>query len=156
MKTMKKALFMLFMLLAICLPSGAQITTSRLSFKDILEGKVIPQAQMHETFVRGDKLKRLRLDSFHCVRFNTDTSTLEAVEKIIRQDIASSSSAETEVDGGVLVYAFVDLPESLFGKKRYLGYQVKPIGSDFSVTILYLTGDTTAWELKKIIDKRNN
>lgn len=147
---MKKTLAFMAAILMMCTSASAQKSTERLTYKDILEGRVVPQTEMSETYVRGDKLKSMRLDTFHCVRFDTDADRLATLETIIRQTAAESTGAEMNTEGGLLTYAFITFPESLFGKRKYLGYQVKDAGGSYSVTLLYITGNATKAELKTI------
>lgn len=147
---MKKSLASIAAILVLCISASAQKTSGRLTYKDILEGRVVPQKEMTETYVRGDRLKSIRLDTFHCVRFDADAEILNTVETIIRQEAAASSGTEMNTDGGILTYAFISLPESLLGKKKYIGYQVKDANGVYAVTLLYITGEATKKELKTI------
>lgn len=147
---MKKALVFLAAILVMCSHAYAQKALDRMTYKDILEGRVVPQKDMIETYVRGDELKPMRLDTFHCVRFEANPETLVTVETILRREADQSRGAEMKTEGGILTYAFITLPESLLGKRKYIGYQVKDAGGLYSITLLYITGNATKEELKTI------
>ena len=151
---MNKRIICLCAMLTLCLSAFSQEGASRLTFKDIFEGRVVPKKEMNQTFVRGDKLKRLNLDSFNCIRFEADEQRLDQVEEIVRRTVDNSPGAETEFDGERLVYAFVILPKSPTGKNRYLGYQIAQDEETYLVTMLYLTGDASLRELKRKLERR--
>lgn len=123
------------------------------SVDDIFNGKVVPKREMKRTHVQGDRLAALRLIEFSSVQFSANEQRLALISSIIVKTADMHNDKEIESEGNILTYAFITLSPSEEGYNRYIGYSAKKKEKDYSITVLYFTGQASAEELKKKLAK---
>ena len=117
----------------------------------VFEGKVVPKTRMVETFVKGEHLKDYGLSLFRSVRMDVDDADLERISTLILADAPDAVSKETEVEHNRLRYALIAF-EPDPGDRCFLCFQSKPSNEQgtTSVIVVYMEGDTTLTELKRL------
>lgn len=145
---MKKT-FILFTLLFL-LPLAAY-SQERLRSNAVFEGRIVPKDRLVETFVKGDYLKDYGLSLFRSVRMDVEDAELERISALVLRDAADAASKETEVDHNRLRYALIAL-EPDPGSRCFLCFQSRPSaeGDATSVIVIYMEGDTTLTNLKRM------
>ena len=149
---MKKTLIIFALLLA--LPTAA-LAQDRLHASAVFEGKVVPKDRMVETIVKGEYIKDYGLTLFRSVRMDVNDTELERISSLILADSADALSKETEIAHNRLSYALIALsPEK--SDRCFLCFQSKPSsnGLDTSVIVVYMEGDTTLTELKRLFTSK--
>lgn len=149
---MEKKLILFTLLLLLPLAAMSQ---DRLRSSAVFDGKVVPKDRMVETIVKGDYLKDYGLSMFRSVRIDVDDIELERISSLILADSADALSKETEIAHNHLRYALIALPSDQ-SCKSFLCFQSKPSsnGLDTSVIVVYMEGDTTLTELKRLFTSK--
>ena len=145
---MKKTLILFTLLLLLPIAAFSQ---ERLRSNAVFEGEIVPKARLVETLVKGDHLKDYGLSLFRSVRMDVDDTDLERISALVLADAADAASKETEVEHNRLRYALIAL-EPYPGNRCFLCFQSRPSaeGDDTSVIVVYMEGDTTLTNLKKM------
>lgn len=147
---MKKILTSFLFLLVLNVTASAQ---RDLRCYPVFQGKVVPGKQMVVTEVRGSSMAAYKLDYYRGLSFQVDEALTRQVAALVEADADNAAVKETEKVGDLLTYALVQ-PASTGKMNRYLCYQVRKVGDEWKVTILYLEGSATLDELRKVFDKQ--
>lgn len=121
-----------------------------LEVNKLFEGHLFDKARCVETHVQGRRLAPYRLDLFRSLRLTPTAHELSAIEAYIRKDAALAEEKETELRHGRMVYALLQLPHSLVGHRRYVGFLKAGSQPDAPITIVYMEGRADMNELKKL------
>ena len=145
---MKKTLILFTLLLLLPIAAFSQ---ERLRSNAVFEGRIVPKDRLVETFVKGDYLKDYGLSLFRSVRMDVDDAELERISTLVLRDAADAASKETEVEHNRLRYALIAL-EPDPGNRCFLCFQSRPSaeGDATSVIVIYMEGDTTLTNLKRM------
>lgn len=149
MSIMKRLKTILIILALGALPTLAQ---KNLKIDRVFEHNYIERHKATEVMVQGRELKPYNLTLFRSVTFN-DGQTLSAqVEQWVETDSREAYDKEVGRVKGHLYYGFFCLPAHK-GKLRYLFYRnaaLQPDGRDKSLSVVYMEGNATLEELKKM------
>ncbi|MBO6045200.1 MAG: hypothetical protein J6P69_05050 [Bacteroidales bacterium] len=145
---MEKKLILFTLLLLLPLAAMSQ---DRLRSSAVFEGKVVPKDRMVETIVKGDYLKDYGLSLFRSVRMDVDDEDLGSISALILEDASDAASKGTEIDHNRLSYALIAFEPDSDGR-YFLCFQSKPSSEEgtTSVIVVYMEGDTTLTNLKKM------
>lgn len=147
---MRKIVVSLLILFLLAFTATAQ---RGLKCNPVFAGKVVPAKQMVVTEVHGSSMAAYKLDYYRGVSFQVDETLAHKVAALVEQDADVASVKETEKVGDFLTYALVQ-PSSSGNMNRYLCYQARRIGKTWKITLLYLEGEATLDDLKKIFEKQ--
>lgn len=147
---MRKIFITLLALLMFAATASAQ---RGLKCYPVFAGKVVPRKQMVVTEVYGSSMAAYKLDYYRGISSQVDEALAQRVAALVEQDANEADVKETEKVGELLTYALVQ-PKSSGKMNRYLCYQARMIGEEWKITLLYLEGEATLDDLKKMFDKQ--
>lgn len=107
-----------------------------------------------EVAIKGEKLKRYRLNVFRSLTIKNDPKDFERIEKLVEADEKNAVSKETGRIGERLYYGFYCFSPHK-GKLRYVFYRnssLREVESN-EMTLVYIEGNVTMDELKKMFKK---
>ena len=131
-------------------PAGAQ---AGLQIDSLFSGAFVPAAKVTESVVSGKELKPYNLDYFRSMRFLASQQEIGRVVAWIESDALTALNKEMDSEEGELTYALLSFPADK-GKHRYVGFQIKEAAGNRFVTVVYLSGKATAFDLKVIFKHR--
>ena len=107
-----------------------------------------------EVVVKGNQLKRYKLEVFRSLTVKNDPKDFERIEKLVEQDEKNAISKETGRIGERLYYAFYCFPSEK-NHYRYLFYRNSSLRKTEpdELTLIYMEGNVTMDELKKMFKK---
>lgn len=154
----------LFTLIAMLFPLATKAQKG-LHVADIFDGDIVSKTYMVENIIRGEQLSRYKLSYFRSIKFKATAEERRRIEALVNEDIRQSASLEQErqgipaqKDGTVpITYAMMTFPLSQEGdakQRRFLCYQCSPVRQEFAVTLVYMQGQATLDELRKIFKKK--
>lgn len=107
-----------------------------------------------EVVVKGNQLKRYKLEVFRSLTVKNDPKDFERIEKLVEEDEKNAISKETGRIGERLYYAFYCFPSEK-NHYRYLFYRNSSLRKTEpdELTLIYMEGNVTMDELKKMFKK---
>ena len=149
---MKKiSLLLLLLLLPLCIRAQ-----DRLKSGPVFDGSVIPKDRMIETYVKGGSIKDYGLTLFRSVRFEADDAEFQKISSLVLADVSAAFNKETEIEKGRLRCALMSFsPAQQNGEFLCFQARTEADGS-CSVILVYMQGNTTLAELKKIFSKTSS
>lgn len=146
---MKRLNIILSILVLTILPTLAQ---NELKISRLFDRDYINRYKATEVLVQGRELKYYNLTLFRCVTFEDGEPMVGQIEQWIETDCRETYDKEVGRIKGQLYYGFFCLPAHK-GKLRYLFYRnaaLQPDGRDKSLSVVYMEGNATLEELKKM------
>ena len=141
---MKKIPILLLLLLPLCAWSQDRLKTG-----PVFEGSVVSKERMIETLVKGGSIREYGLSVFRSVRFDVDEPEFQTVSSLVLDDAATALNKETEIDRGKLRYALTAKRDA-----EFLCFQSRTNDDgSCSVILVYMQGNTTLADLKKMFKK---
>ena len=147
---MKKIILLLS---AILLFGGRAFAQKDLTSWDIFRGKIIPVREMVKTEVKGGGITSYKLTYYLGINASVTTEEALQLSAMVEADTEEALTSEAEKTGDLLTYALVE-PKAKGKDHRYLCWQARPDGGRWKVTLLYLEGQATVEELKKMFEKQ--
>ncbi len=105
------------------------------------------------TLVTGKPLKTYQLDEYRGLTLNYDPEKTKMIEDAVKADARIAEDKEISYRKGALYYAFLTLPPTKEGKKRYLFYLNQKLAKGDKVILIYMSGKASAQTIKKMIKK---
>lgn len=151
MKRMILALWALFAVIQLSAQSGYGINP-------VFDGKLIPSSRIKETYISGTQLAPYKLREFRSVKLMATPAEMSRIQALLLEDGKGAEDRQTEYTGGVLTYALFRFRTTVRSTRyempaegnKYLCLQVFPKGDRYDVTLVYMSGDATLDELKKL------
>ena len=138
----------LLLLLMLSLPMVLRAQTG-LGINSLFQGKIVPQERMVETRVRGRSISAYGLSFYRSVRAEVSRQELLRIEGLYKIDAKEAMEQETKKKSDSWCNSLIALPAK-GGKGRFLSFQYKRKGSQYSLTVVYLEGSATT-----IVDLRS-
>ena len=113
---------------------------------ELFDGSYKRKSNAIEVVIKGEKLKRYRLNVFRSLTIKNDPKDFERIEKLMEADEKNAVSKETG-----RIYCF----PAYKGQLRYVFYRnssLREVESN-EVTLVYIEGNVTMDELKKMFKK---
>jgi len=129
----------LLLLLMLSLPMVLH-AQSGLSINLLFQGKVVPQERMVETRVRGRSISAYGLSFYRSVRAEVSRQELLRIEGLYKNDTKEALEQETKRKSDSWCNSLIALPAKGSGG-RFLSFQYKRKGSQYSLTVVYLEGN---------------
>ena len=129
----------LLLLLMLSLPMVLH-AQSGLSINLLFQGKVVPQERMVETRVRGRSISAYGLSFYRSVRAEVSRQELLRIEGLYKNDTKEALEQETKKKSDAWCNSLIALPAKGSGG-RFLSFQYKRKGSQYSLTVVYLEGN---------------
>lgn len=129
----------LLLLLMLSLPMVLH-AQSGLSINLLFQGKVVPQERMVETRVRGRSISAYGLSFYRSVRAEVSRQELLRIEGLYKNDTKEALEQETKKKSDSWCNSLIALPAKGSGG-RFLSFQYKRKGSQYSLTVVYLEGN---------------
>ena len=126
----------------------------KLRIGQLFEGSYKRKSNAIEVTVKGESLKRYRLELFRSLTVKNDPKDFERIEKLVETDGKDAVSKETGRIGERLYYAFYCFSPHK-GQLRYVFYRnssLREIESN-ELTLVYIEGNVTMDELKEMFKK---
>jgi len=131
----------LLLLLMLSLPMVLRAQTG-LGINSLFQGKIVPQERMVETRVRGRSISAYGLSFYRSVRAEVSRQELMRIEGLYKIDAKEAMEQETKKKSDSWCNSLIALPAK-GGKGRFLSFQYKRKGSQYSLTVVYLEGSAT-------------
>lgn len=113
---------------------------SGLSINLLFQGKVVPQERMVETRVRGRSISAYGLSFYRSVRAEVSRQELLRIEGLYKNDTKEALEQETKKKSDSWCNSLIALPAK-GSRGRFLSFQYKRKGSQYSLTVVYLEGN---------------
>ena len=131
----------LLLLLMLSLPMVLRAQTG-LGINSLFQGKIVPQERMVETRVRGRSISAYGLSFYRSVRAEVSRQELLRIEGLYKIDAKEAMEQETKKKSDSWCNSLIALPAK-GGKGRFLSFQYKRKGGQYSLTVVYLEGSAT-------------
>ena len=131
----------LLLLLMLSLPMVLRAQTG-LGINSLFQGKIVPQERMVETRVRGRSISAYGLSFYRSVRAEVSRQELRRIEGLYKIDAKEAMEQETKKKSDSWCNSLIALPAK-GGKGRFLSFQYKRKGGQYSLTVVYLEGSAT-------------
>ena len=138
----------LLLLLMLSLPMVLRAQTG-LGINSLFQGKIVPQERMVETRVRGRSISAYGLSFYRSVRAEVSRQELMRIEGelmriegLYKIDAKEAMEQETKKKSDSWCNSLIALPAK-GGKGRFLSFQYKRKGGQYSLTVVYLEGSAT-------------
>ena len=121
---------------------------------ELFDGSYKRKSNAIEVVIKGEKLKRYHLKVFRSLTVKNAPKDFERIEALVEADEKNAVSKETGRIGERLYYGFYCFP-AYKGQLRYVFYRnssLREIESN-EVTLVYIEGNVTMEELKKMFKK---
>lgn len=121
---------------------------------ELFDGSYKRKSNAIEVVIKGEKLKRYRLNVFRSLTIKNDPKDFERIEKLMEADEKNAVSKETGRIGERLYYGFYCFP-AYKGQLRYVFYRnssLREVESN-EVTLVYIEGNVTMDKLKEMFKK---
>lgn len=148
---MKKVFTIIILMLAFVVEAQSQTS---LQIAELFNGSYKRQDNAIEVVVKGNQLKRYKLEVFRSLTIKNDPKDFERIEKLVEQDEKHAISKETGHIGERLYYAFYCFSPQK-GRFRYIFYRNSSLRKTESneLTLIYMEGNVTMDELKVMFKK---
>ena len=148
---MKKVFTITILMLAFVVEAQSQTS---LQIAELFNGSYKRQDNAIEVVVKGNQLKRYKLEVFRSLTIKNDPKDFERIEKLVEQDEKHAISKETGHIGERLYYAFYCFSPQK-GRFRYIFYRNSSLRKTESneLTLIYMEGNVTMDELKVMFKK---
>lgn len=149
--TMARKLMIICILMLVAMKGWAQ---EGLRINDLFDGAYKCNKNAIEVVIKGDQLKRYRLKVFRSLTIKNSPKDFERMERLVVADEKNAVSKETGRIGEKLYYGFYCFPAHK-GNLRYVFYRnssLREVESN-EVTLVYIEGNVTMEELKKMFKK---
>ena len=126
----------------------------RLRIGELFDGSYKRKNNAIEVTVKGETLKRYRLELFRSLTVKNDPKDFGRIEKLVEADGKDAVSKETGRIGERLYYAFYCFPPHN-GRLRYVFYRnssLREVEAN-ELTLVYIEGNVTMDELKEMFKK---
>ena len=156
---MMKRLLLLSVAMTITLALSAQ---SGFGIESVFQGKIVPSTGMNETYIEGSQLAPYKLRTFRSVKFKATEEEYRQIVTLLQKDAEKAEDRQTEYAEGDLIYALfrfqvpVKVSRGILRTEgnKYLCLQADKDGSGYAVTLVYMAGNATLEDLKKIFNKK--
>lgn len=148
---MKKVFTIIILMLAFVMEAQSQ---TNLQIAELFNGSYKRKDNAIEVVVKGNQLKRYKLEVFRSLTIKNDPKDFERIEKLVEQDEKHAISKETGHIGERLYYAFYCFSPQK-GRFRYIFYRNSSLRKTESneLTLIYMEGNVTMDELKVMFKK---
>ena len=148
---MKKVFTIIILMLAFVVEAQSQTS---LQIAELFNGSYKRKDNAIEVVVKGNQLKRYKLEVFRSLTIKNDPKDFERIEKLVEQDEKHAISKETGHIGERLYYAFYCFSPQK-GRFRYIFYRNSSLRKTESneLTLIYREGNVTMDELKVMFKK---
>ena len=148
---MKKVFTITILMLAFVVEAQSQTS---LQIAELFNGSYKRKDNAIEVVVKGNQLKRYKLEVFRSLTIKNDPKDFERIEKLVEQDEKHAISKETGHIGERLYYAFYCFSPQK-GRFRYIFYRNSSLRKTESneLTLIYMEGNVTMDELKVMFKK---
>jgi hypothetical protein len=148
---MKKVFTIIILMLAFVVEAQSQTS---LQIAELFNGSYKRKDNAIEVVVKGNQLKRYKLEVFRSLTIKNDPKDFERIEKLVEQDEKHAISKETGHIGERLYYAFYCFSPQK-GRFRYIFYRNSSLRKTESneLTLIYMEGNVTMDELKVMFKK---
>ena len=148
---MKKVFTIIILMLAFVVEAQSQTS---LQIAELFNGSYKRKDNAIEVIVKGNQLKRYKLEVFRSLTIKNDPKDFERIEKLVEQDEKHAISKETGHIGERLYYAFYCFSPQK-GRFRYIFYRNSSLRKTESneLTLIYMEGNVTMDELKVMFKK---
>lgn len=148
---MKKVFTIIILMLAFVVEAQSQ---TNLQIAELFNGSYKRKDNAIEVVVKGNQLKRYKLEVFRSLTIKNDPKDFERIEKLVEQDEKHAISKETGHIGERLYYAFYCFSPQK-GRFRYIFYRNSSLRKTESneLTLIYMEGNVTMDELKVMFKK---
>ncbi len=139
----------------ICLFAGVSASAEDLNVARFFKEDFASDPNVTMVSMSGRQTKWSGLTTYRSVSVSGDSEKADALARAVRKDGVKAEMKETSYKDGKLYFGFYNLGGE--GKNRkYLFYlDLRPKGKD-KTTLVYIEGDWTAEEVKKMITKKIN
>ena len=147
-----KRIFTIIVLMLVFVVEG--LSQTDLQIAGLFNGQYKRKDNAIEVVVKGNQLKRYKLEVFRSLTVKNDPKDFERIEKLVEQDEKNAISKETGRIGERLYYAFYCFPSEK-NHYRYLFYRNSSLRKTEpdELTLIYMEGNVTMDELKKMFKK---
>jgi hypothetical protein len=148
---MKKVFTIIILMLAFVVEAQSQTS---LQIAELFNGSYKRKDNAIEVVVKGNQLKRYKLEVFRSLTIKNDPKDFERIEKLVEQDEKHAISKETGHIGERLYYAFYCFSPQK-GRLRYIFYRNSSLRKTEpnELTLIYMEGNVTMDELKVMFKK---
>ena len=148
---MKKVFTIIILMLAFVVEAQSQTS---LQIAELFNGSYKRKDNAIEVVVKGNQLKRYKLEVFRSLTIKNDPKDFERIEKLVEQDEKHAISKETGHIGERLYYAFYCFSPQK-GRFRYIFYRNSSLRKTESneLTLIYMECNVTMDELKVMFKK---
>ena len=148
---MKKVFTIIILMLAFVVEAQSQTS---LQIAELFNGSYKRKDNAIEVVVKGNQLKRYKLEVFRSLTIKNDPKDFERIEKLVEQDEKHAISKETGHIGERLYYAFYCFSPQK-SRFRYIFYRNSSLRKTESneLTLIYMEGNVTMDELKVMFKK---
>ena len=148
---MKKVFTIIILMLAFVVEAQSQTS---LQIAELFNGSYKRKDNAIEVVVKGNQLKRYKLEVFRSLTIKNDPKDFERIEKLVEQDEKHAISKETGHIGERLYYAFYCFSPQK-GRFRYIFYRNSSLRKTElnELTLIYMEGNVTMDELKVMFKK---
>ena len=148
---MKKVFPIIILMLAFVVEAQSQ---TNLQIAELFNGSYKRKDNAIEVVVKGNQLKRYKLEVFRSLTIKNAPKDFERIEKLVEQDEKHAISKETGHIGERLYYAFYCFSPQK-GRFRYIFYRNSSLRKTESneLTLIYMEGNVTMDELKVMFKK---
>ncbi|MDE6715553.1 MAG: hypothetical protein K2J74_03630 [Muribaculaceae bacterium] len=119
-----------------------------LHINDALNGKFRKSENAIETIVMGDQVKKFGLTLYHNLRV-TDKASINYLKQLVNKDGESAINKEVYLYKGNLNYGLFEFKPLKGKNKRFIFFY----SNDKMAMLIYMEGDTTLEDIKRIIEK---
>ena len=140
-----KRIIILFALLSAMITCFAQ---QGLHINDALNGKFRKSENAIETIVMGDQVKRFGLTLYHNLRV-TDKESINYIKELVNKDSERAVNKEVYLYKGNLNYGLFEFKPLKGKNKRFIFF----FSNEKMGMLIYMEGDTTLEDIKRIIEK---
>ena len=155
---MMKRLSLILAAMAVTLSLSAQ---SGFGIAAVFEKKIVPSSRMNETYIDGSQLAPYKLRTFRSVKFFATEEEYQQIVALLLKDAEKAEDRQAEYAEGKLSYALFRFRAQMPGSRgvkrtegsKYLCLQADEGRSGYAITLVYMAGDATLEDLKKIFKK---
>lgn len=147
---MKRFFLLLFIILAIGFTEAS--AQSGLNIEPLFTSDFTRDARCKSTLIRGDRVAPFSLRLYRSLSLTGMPGAAPQIEAKVRKDGARATDKEVSYKAGRLAYGFYTLPPA-GGMNRYIFYLNSGADSRNKIVLLYMEGEATASEIRKMLKK---
>lgn len=144
---MKKKL--IFILMATWIGLCPAMAQKGFNINSLFNGYYHNKKNATETVLKGSRLDEYNLDVYHSLVVTGSETDANNIEKLVLKDGSKAADKEQTFRKGHLYYGFYHFRKS--EQNYYIFYLNKHLNDGNSVTLIYMEGEATRWEIEKML-----